>query len=318
VDSGRELRGGQYQVLALLQQIRFLCDCQLICKSERLRQMASDLGVPTAPLTLSSLAKATRGADLVHVHDARTHTFGAILAPSKTLVSRRVAFSPQTNIFSRTKYRRVHHFVAVSRYVAQQLIQAGVPEEKISVIFDGVTIPEETSDLNGHLIALRTEDPAKCPDLIDQVEATLGVPIHRSSDLPRDLRTAKLMVYLSTSEGLGSGAIMASAYGVPVIASRTGGLPEVVHPHRNGWLVPNQLPVIAAQVKSALADMIQLKAMSRDGRKLAEELFSAERMGKETMRLYEKLMSRSGTRTAFGSSAKSSDSPVSNQEKHLG
>ena len=58
-----------------------------------------------------------------------------------------------------------------------------------------------------------------------------------------------LFVMPSKSEGLGSSALMAMSYGLPVVASRVGGLPEVVEEARTGWLVEPASP-------SALANAI--------------------------------------------------------------
>ena len=66
-----------------------------------------------------------------------------------------------------------------------------------------------------------------------------------SSDLERDLPHASVFVYITRSEGLGSAALLAMARGVPVVASRVGGLPEIVEDGVNGMLVPNDPEAIA-------------------------------------------------------------------------
>ena len=58
-----------------------------------------------------------------------------------------------------------------------------------------------------------------------------------SQHLEADLRDAAMLVYLTASEGLGSGALLAMSAGVPVIASRVGGLPEIVRHRETGLLV---------------------------------------------------------------------------------
>ena len=45
--------------------------------------------------------------------------------------------------------------------------------------------------------------------------------------------TRGCFVYLTQSEGLGSGALLAMSAGVPVIASNVGGLPEIVEHRRD-------------------------------------------------------------------------------------
>jgi glycosyltransferase involved in cell wall biosynthesis len=77
-------------------------------------------------------------------------------------------------------------------------------------------------------------------------------------------------------------AMEALACGTPVVAVRTGALPEIVEHGRTGWLVENseELPAAieaAAEIRSA------------DCRAAAEQRFSAERMTESYIALYKKL-----------------------------
>jgi len=95
-----------------------------------------------------------------------------------------------------------------------------------------------------------------------------------------------LFVMPSKAEGLGSSALWAMAYGLPVVATRVGGLPEIVLENVTGWLIPPGSP-------QALADAILLAARDRGkliefgfhGRRRAEE-FSAAIMVSRTEALY--------------------------------
>ncbi len=72
-----------------------------------------------------------------------------------------------------------------------------------------------------------------------------------------------LDVYIMPSriEGLGSSALMAMAHGLPVIASRVGGLPEVVEEGVTGWLVPpGSAEALADAIARAAADPVGLRA----------------------------------------------------------
>ena len=73
-----------------------------------------------------------------------------------------------------------------------------------------------------------TDDPAKGMALAEDAAALAGIPLLQSKNLEQDLPQARTMIYLTQSEGLGSGILLAMAYGVTVIATRTGGIPELI------------------------------------------------------------------------------------------
>jgi hypothetical protein len=56
----------------------------------------------------------------------------------KLVVSRRVAFPGAVAM----EIRRARHYLAVSEFVKRVLMAGGVPEEKISVVYDGVPLLE--------------------------------------------------------------------------------------------------------------------------------------------------------------------------------
>jgi glycosyltransferase involved in cell wall biosynthesis len=69
------------------------------------------------------------------------------------------------------------------------------------------------------------------------------------------LATAAVSVVPSSSEGLGYVNIESLAVGTPVVASRVGGIPEVIHDGVDGFLVPPGDPVaIANKLQLLLVD----------------------------------------------------------------
>ncbi len=102
-----------------------------------------------------------------------------------------------------------------------------------------------------------------------------------------------LFIMPSLSEGLGSSALLAMAYGLPVVASRVGGLPEVVVPQETGWLVePNSPEILARVVGATTYDRERLHRMGRRGRQRVESLFSCGAMIEKTESLYQELLGR--------------------------
>jgi glycosyltransferase involved in cell wall biosynthesis len=93
----------------------------------------------------------------------------------------------------------------------------------------------------------------------------------------------------SLAEGLGSAALMAMAHGCPVVASRVGGLPEVVDDGKTGWLVGLGDGAELAEITwQASGNSVRLKQMGTDARERAR-LFSTDIMVARTERLYQQL-----------------------------
>lgn len=289
LDTGRAMRGGQHQALLLMQALSGTgVECALLAsRGAPLLERARAAGFQAAPLTPGALRRAARSFDLIHCHDARSHTLAALLAPVPFAVSRRVDFPVNTHWLSRWKYRRAALLLAVSEAVKRRLEAAGVPAAKIAVIPDGVGLPPRISTLDGGLIAPASGDPRKGATLIRRAAA--GVRF--SDDLLRDLRAARALVYISESEGLGSAALLAMAHGVPVIASRVGGLPEIVIDGVTGILVDNY-PAAIAEAAARLAEDRELAGrLGAAGRRMVEERFTIERMTEKTLEAYHRVLS---------------------------
>jgi glycosyltransferase involved in cell wall biosynthesis len=95
----------------------------------------------------------------------------------------------------------------------------------------------------------------------------------------------------SKAEGLGSSVLWAMAYGLPVIATRVGGLPEIVVENETGWLIPPGSPqALADATLLAACHRERLAQFGRNGRQRAEG-FSAAIMITRTEALYRSLLS---------------------------
>src|ERR1019366_3451329 len=72
------------------------------------------------------------------------------------------------------------------------------------------------------------------------------------SHLEEEIPAAKILVYVTASEGLGSGVLLAMSAAVPVIASNIGGLREVIRHGENGLLVENNEAAISDAIHQLL------------------------------------------------------------------
>jgi hypothetical protein len=202
------------------------------------------------------------------------------------VVSRRVAFP----VRSRWKYRRCRAYLAVSEFVKLVLVAGGVPEEKIAVVYDGVPLLEPARG-SSVVAPANAGDPRKGAPLAVEAASLAGVELKLSTDLERDLRDAAVFVYITHSEGLGSGALLAMSAGVPVVASNVGGLPEIVRHGENGLLVDNALPAIAAAVRKLLDNPAFARRIGDAARRTVMERFTVDHMVRRTMEVYRQVLS---------------------------
>jgi len=291
LDSGLSMRGGQFQALRLAQGLSQAGHVVTLLAREDspCLEMARTSGLDARPLTAVTVRRFSRQADLVHAHDARSHTIAALLSVAPLIVSRRVSF-PIGGWLSRWKYGRPRHFIAVSKYVKSILTAAGVGPEKISVVYDGV--PLLTPSTAGEsVVAPASSDPQKGTALTVHGARLAGVSIRLSIDLEQDFADAGLFVYITRSEGLGSAVLLAMSAGVPVVASRIGGIPEIVEDEKSGLLVENSPQAIAAAILRLQEDRSFARRLAARGRQSIEERFSIPVMVAATTRVYERVLS---------------------------
>jgi glycosyltransferase involved in cell wall biosynthesis len=93
-------------------------------------------------------------------------------------------------------------------------------------------------------------------------------------------------VHVPTSENCG-GVVEPMLAGVPVIASRVGGLPELVIDGLTGTTVPPRQPAeLARQILCALGSGERCAALAGNGRDLVARTFSVERTSAEVLDIY--------------------------------
>jgi len=110
--------------------------------------------------------------------------------------------------------------------------------------------------------------------------------------VPPLLAALDVVVVPSLSEASGLTAIEALALGVPVVASRVGGLPEVVVDGVTGLLVaPGDEAALARAVARLLDDPALARSLAEAGAQRVEERFALERMLDGYLRLYRELVS---------------------------
>jgi glycosyltransferase involved in cell wall biosynthesis len=166
----------------------------------------------------------------------------------------------------------------------------GVAEPKISVVYDGVPMLEPSAG-NRVLALANFDDLQKGAPVAMEGARLAGVELLLTQNLERDLPQAAAFVYITHAEGLGSAALLAMSAGVPVIASRVGGLPEVVRDRETGLLVENSPAAVAAAIVELARDPEFSRRLGQAARRAVVENFTVNHMVRRTMEVYQKVLS---------------------------
>ena len=91
------------------------------------------------------------------------------------------------------------------------------------------------------------------------------------------MKNCYCLVVPSLSEGLPRVILEAQALSKPVIASRVGGIPEIIKDGENGFLVnPGDADDLAEKLRILLSDKKLAIEMGKRGREIIQEKFSNE------------------------------------------
>lgn len=110
-------------------------------------------------------------------------------------------------------------------------------------------------------------------------------------DLPRWLGALDLLVHPAYMEGLGVSLLQASAAGVPIIASRAGGMPEAVAEGVSGLLVePGDATPLCDALRRLMNDAALRQRLGAQGRARIEREFSVAQMAQGNLAVYRELL----------------------------
>ena len=115
----------------------------------------------------------------------------------------------------------------------------------------------------------------------------------RRSDIPEILASCDLAVLPSRAEGLPNAVLEYMAAGLPTIASRVGGVAELVQDGVTGLLVPAEdANALAGALLQFLRNPERARQIASNGQRFAVENFSFERLIREIDELYAELLER--------------------------
>ena len=117
-------------------------------------------------------------------------------------------------------------------------------------------------------------------------------------DVANLLRLCTMFVLPSVNEPFGRAIIEAMAVGRPVVATRSGGVPEIVVDGETGLLVaPEDARALSQAIDTLLANPQRAEQMGERGQVRAREKFSADRVAQQVQELYEQIWADEGDLT---------------------
>ncbi len=226
-------------------------DC-FIAASEAIRQMLVGDGVPaerTVTVHEGIDVDHVEAAPAVNVHEAFWLPHGAPVVG---------------NVAALVPHKGQRYLVEAAHLVVQQ-----VPDARFVILGEG--------ELREHLEKQVHEH---------HLEKHVLLPGFRT-DVLGCIRGFDLFVMSSVTEGLGTSLLDAMACARPIVATRAGGIPEIVEDEVNGLIVPpRDHHAMAAAIVRALKDARLRQEMGDAGLARVHERFTVERMVQQTADVY--------------------------------
>jgi glycosyltransferase involved in cell wall biosynthesis len=308
---GREWRGGERQVLLLVRTLAdrdALPQLVLTGRGSRLeRELASARlpvsGVPWAigwdPRALRALFRQVHSLQrdgqqpILHAHDSHALTLALLCARRRhvpVIATRRSMTVPGA------QWRRPEFVIAISKAVAESLRDAGVAAERIVVAPSAVAGEQfrerATSRPPGApplIVAMGAPTDEKGHDTLREAVAQLDprpqLSILEDGIEEAVLNAASVFVQPSQREALGTAVLVAMARGIPVIASRTGGLTELLEGDAGLLVPPGDARALAGAIRRLLDDAPLRASLVRTARRRVED-YRPARMADQVTDVY--------------------------------
>jgi L-malate glycosyltransferase len=231
-------------------------DC-FICASEAIRQILISDGIPAA-----RAVTVHEGVDLDRVAaapPARLHE-EFWLPHDAPIVG---------NVAALVAHKGQRYLIEAAALVVRQ-----VPDARFVIAGEGELRPNLDRQIKDHRLEKHVLLAGFRPDVLS---------LHKSFDI---------FVLSSTTEGLGTSLLDAMASSKPIVATRAGGIPEVVDDGVTGLLVPpKDHHALAHAIVTLLKDARLRQEYGAAGFARVRDRYSAERMVQDTLKVYERVAS---------------------------
>ena len=260
--------------------------------------------------------------DIIHLHSSKAGLLGRLILPRRKIIytvhgfdSIRVAFRNLLFI-ERFMQKRCAAIVGVSQYDTNNLHGEGI-SNNISLVYNGIKITSEDRQLpidipetykKTVMCIARVSMPKRLDIFLDCARRLpqyafvwIGnlMPMHGmpenvffAGNLPNAAaycHKADLFMLPSNYEGLPIVLLEAMSKGKPIVASKVGGVPEIVINGKNGYVLPNDVDAFVEKIDYILSNEEVSRHFSKFSLKMVEKHFTAKKMAENYMRLYKEI-----------------------------
>lgn len=110
-------------------------------------------------------------------------------------------------------------------------------------------------------------------------------------NIPHLMAASDIFVLPSEKEAFGLVLLEAQAAKLPIVATKVGGIPEIIEHKKNGLLVPPHHPEkLAGEILKFFNDDVRTKNYTEEGYKTLKENFDAKMMAKNTEEIYDRVL----------------------------
>jgi glycosyltransferase involved in cell wall biosynthesis len=246
----------------------------VIAVSRAVANVLADCGIPFGKITI-----VPDGVDL-----------GRTIVPAEAATLASCGVNPGAPLVVQVA-QLVGHKDPVNFVRAMAHVRASVPDVQAIMLGDGPL----RGDVEREILAL-------------WLESTVHLAGFRA-DADAILAAANVACLSSREEGMGSVLLDALALGVPIAATRAGGIPEVVVDGESGLLADARDPIGLGKAITVLLTEPSTAARLAANARLRAEEFSVDKMTDGTIEVYERVLDKSGSR-AIAASSRSSESVI--------
>ena len=227
----------------------------------------------------------------------------------------------------RRYYDHVDHYLCLTRFQRDVLVKEGLPQDRVSVLTNPIEIqvPEQSVEMerDSVLFVGRVSREKGIAPLFDAARVCSDIPfvvagnwqaMPEASELAPDNVTLlgavpsqklgtlyeKARIFVLPSvwyEGFPTVLLEAMSYGLPIICSRIGGLPEIVEDGKTGLLYePGNITELTERIRMLWQNPALCRQLGDAGKRKLQEEYAADRLLDRLLVIYETVITEGSRR----------------------